>query len=273
MWHWLFGQAERDLKHWPPYEEWRENLLGPDGLLSEGCTLESIKVPDIYYFGKRPGLVRLNVDMCHSNGMRIPGAVFMRGPSMAVLITTRRDGYECVVLVEQARVPIGRMFKELPAGIIDDDLKFTNKALQEVLEEAGLSIQRNKLRSLGLVYPSPGGCNECIELFHANMEHVEPKCTAVGMVGKGEHMLLHIIPLEEAYTFVEDGKFWMAMGKLRGTQGRWPVSNHAPCSRRSSSSRAPIGPDTVPFDPPDEVLLDEAPRSFREQEDAGSDAE
>ncbi|KAJ2017330.1 hypothetical protein GGI06_002919, partial [Coemansia sp. S85] len=114
------------------------------------------------------GFVKLSSD-AHFNGTRIPGVVFLRGPSTAVLLILRTQeggrvpsrldgGY--AVMVEQPRVAAGEALLELPAGM--DDGVCT--AVKEVMEETGVAIEEGDLVELGAAYPSPGACDEMVTL-------------------------------------------------------------------------------------------------------------
>mgnify|MGYP002625797369 CR=1 FL=1 len=83
-----------------------------------------------------------------------------------VAITDSQD----VVLVEQYRLPVGRMVVELPAGLAGDIPGSENEALveaakRELLEETGYTA--NEWTELGSGYSSPGLTDESIVLFLA----------------------------------------------------------------------------------------------------------
>lgn len=75
-----------------------------------------------------------------------------------------------VILVEQYRVPLGRMSLELPAGLIGDDDSAPDEspltaAIRELEEETG--YRAATMRDLGDYYSSPGVVSESFTLFLA----------------------------------------------------------------------------------------------------------
>ena len=115
----------------------------------------------------------------------LPGIVFLRGGSVAILMILRPEGNtdeRWVVMTQQPRVPAGSLaFFEIPAGMIDDADMFVGAAAMEIREETGLKVPKHELinmtelalrNSTGVeshlqraMYPSPGGCDEFIALF------------------------------------------------------------------------------------------------------------
>lgn len=153
-------------------------------------TLCGIRILSVYRFREdKIGFVQLHADIRNEENKELPGAVFLRGGSVAVLPILRpRDSVDerWVVMTLQARVPAGSLsFMEIPAGMTDDDKnmgKLGGKAAEEMKEETGLEIPKDELIDLtGLalqdalapesrhleraMYPSPGGCDEFIRLY------------------------------------------------------------------------------------------------------------
>lgn len=138
-------------------------------------TLRSIEVQSVDMFSHdRPCFLKLKATVCNDEGESLPGSVFMRGGSVAMLIivTPERDGAkpstnsstskststntstwmadasqeEYVILTVQPRVPAGSLgFIELPAGMIDDSGSFAGAAAKEIREETGLDISDDQL--------------------------------------------------------------------------------------------------------------------------------
>ncbi|ETI24901.1 hypothetical protein G647_04271 [Cladophialophora carrionii CBS 160.54] len=123
-----------------------------------------------------------------SDARPLPGIVFLRGGSVAVLMIVRPDDDDdiskrFVVMTQQPRVPAGSLaFCEIPAGMIDDDEDaFVGAAATEIQEETGLTVRREELVDMTelavavrddgndhlqrAVYPSPGACDEFVALF------------------------------------------------------------------------------------------------------------
>ncbi|KAL7171451.1 hypothetical protein ACSBR2_036159 [Camellia fascicularis] len=77
--------------------------------------------------------------------------------------------------VFKARVPVGRLILELPAGMLNgDNGDFVGTAVKEVEEETGIRLNLEDVVDLTAlldpstgcrVFPSPGGCDDEISLF------------------------------------------------------------------------------------------------------------
>jgi 8-oxo-dGTP pyrophosphatase MutT (NUDIX family) len=115
--------------------------------------------------GNRVGFLKLRAEVTNSARESLPGAVFLRGPSVGMLVmlipddgdasSRRAEGEEeerYVLLTVQARIPAGSLaFAELPAGMVDDDAseseqgKFAGAAAREIYEELGIEIPASEL--------------------------------------------------------------------------------------------------------------------------------
>jgi len=209
---WYTGSPEL-LSAFPPYAAWVAALHAKDGLVGSGvATLHSVNVRDVFFFGARPGLARINAALLDTRDEPLPGAVFLRGDSAAVLILVPRDGVEHVVLVRQPRVPVGKMLLEIPAGMMDANHNFCNVALRELLEETGIRATPEQLRPLRRVYASPGGSDEAIQYYTLKLSTFSPPPYPLGVREEGEHIEVVTLPLTQAYESVTDGKFWTAVG-------------------------------------------------------------
>ncbi|KAI2782246.1 hypothetical protein F4815DRAFT_443704 [Daldinia loculata] len=124
-------------------------------------TLRGITIQSFDLFGRAPrqrlGFLKLIAEIKNSAGETLPGSVFLRGPSVAMLVMLVPDdvpaGHEdderYVVLTVQARIPAGSLaFVELPAGMVDEGGTFAGTAAQEIKEELGLEIPASELRCL-----------------------------------------------------------------------------------------------------------------------------
>lgn len=113
--------------------------------------------------GSRLGFVKLTADVRNADGETLPGAVFLRGPSVAMLVMLIPEGghddaataaaatsdERYVILTVQPRVAAGSLeFVELPAGMVDDAGTFAGAAAKEIQEELGLEIPASELRCL-----------------------------------------------------------------------------------------------------------------------------
>lgn len=120
-----------------------------------------------------------------------------RGIRAAVILAVE-DGH--VLLVEQYRVPLGRVCLELPAGLIGDGADAGENALlaagRELEEETGYRAE--KLEDLGEFFSSPGMVSESFTLVRAS--HL----TRVGDGGgiEGENITCHRVALKDLPDFV-----------------------------------------------------------------------
>lgn len=122
-----------------------------------------------------------------------------RGIRAAAIIAIDDEG--CVLLVEQFRVPLGRVCLEIPAGLIGDDDGHENEsaetaAIRELEEETGYTAAH--MDNLGEFHSSPGMVSEAFTLLRAR------GLTKVGEGGglPGEDITVHRVPLTELSQFV-----------------------------------------------------------------------
>ncbi|KAL1841051.1 hypothetical protein VTJ49DRAFT_7435 [Mycothermus thermophilus] len=166
-------------------------------------TLHSITVQSYDLFGSsRLGFVKLTSHISTAQGETLPGAVFLRGPSVAVLVllvpddvapgSAQEEDERMAVLTVQPRIAAGSLgFAELPAGMVDGETgNFAGQAAREMQEELGVEIKEEELVCLSElvgddgspggskdgegdgnvplprgVYPSPGACDEYIPIY------------------------------------------------------------------------------------------------------------
>lgn len=141
-----------------------------------------------------------------------------RGIKAAVILAVDAEG--CVILVEQYRVPLGRVCIELPAGLIGDDDSFEGEdvasaAARELEEETGYRAER--IEVLGEFWSSPGMVSESYTLVRAHgLERVGD-----GGGTDGENITVHRVPLAQIPAFIAerreagdgiDGKILLLMG-------------------------------------------------------------
>lgn len=71
-----------------------------------------------------------------------------------------------VVFIRQLRAVIGRYIWELPAGTLAKGEKPADCAKREAEEETGYIVKN--VKKIGIIYTSPGFCNEVIHIFRAD---------------------------------------------------------------------------------------------------------
>ncbi|MBV1788951.1 NUDIX domain-containing protein [Marinobacterium sp. D7] len=132
--------------------------------------------------------------------------LFRRGNAVCVLLyDPHRDA---VVLVEQFRVgaleaPQGPWLLELVAGIVEPGETAVDVAVRESDEEAGLAI--TGVRPISRFLPSPGACDEWIDLMFACVDAAEAEGVH-GLPDEGEDIKVQVIDAEVAFELVRDGR-------------------------------------------------------------------
>jgi 8-oxo-dGTP pyrophosphatase MutT (NUDIX family) len=161
---------------------------------------------------------KLAATVTDENGDRIPGAVFLRGDAVGILIVLSAEQREWVVLITQPRFPSGRFESvEIPAGMMDDRGDFCGTAAREIKEETGLEFQVDELEFLGDFFPSCGGSDENLRLYVCRREMPEAEIHALqgslaGMPHEHERIRLKLVPLSELPEHTNDPKALIAYG-------------------------------------------------------------
>lgn len=124
-----------------------------------------------------------------------------RGIRAAAIIAIDDDGH--VILVEQYRVPLGKVCLEIPAGLIGDDESMAGEseieaALRELEEETGYHAAR--IEVLGEFYSSPGMISESFLLMRARGL---TRVSAGGGTGS-EDIRVHRVRLADLPQFVQE---------------------------------------------------------------------
>jgi ADP-ribose pyrophosphatase len=104
-----------------------------------------------------------------------------------------------VILVEQYRVPLGRMCLELPAGLVGDEMAGEGAdvaAARELEEETG--YRAAAIEVVGEFYSSPGMVSESFTFVRA---HGLTKVSDGGGVD-GEDIIVHRIALDQVADFI-----------------------------------------------------------------------
>ena len=132
--------------------------------------------------------------------------VIVRPPSVGVVLYDPNP--DTVVLVEQFRAgPMASdddpWLLEVVAGISEPGESLEEVALREVREEADCEVQH--LIPVTDFYVSPGATNEKLKLYCGIVD--ASKAGGVhGLDIEGEDIKVHVIPFEEAYNMVQDGR-------------------------------------------------------------------
>ncbi len=126
-----------------------------------------------------------------------------RGIKAAVILAI--DEADHVLLVEQFRVPLGKLCLELPAGLVGDDDSTPDEdaataAVRELEEETGYTAARMEL--LGEFYSSPGMVSESFTLLRAHgLSQIGP-----GGGTDGEDITVHRVALSALPQFIETAR-------------------------------------------------------------------
>ncbi|PKU73108.1 nudix hydrolase 14, chloroplastic [Dendrobium catenatum] len=205
------------------FKQWLKNMQSEKGLLAGGqMHLQHVEVQGIDMFGNSIGFLKFKAEVFDKQtGMKVPGIVFARGPSVAVLILLESEEDTFVVLTEQVRVPVGKLILELPAGMVDDEGgDVVGTAVREVEEETGIKLNVQDMVNLTAfldpttsckVFPSPGGCDEELSLFlyKGNVKKEIIKALQgkeMGLRDHGELIKVHVVPYDKLWRITADAK-------------------------------------------------------------------
>ncbi|KAI8894109.1 hypothetical protein BC833DRAFT_556289 [Globomyces pollinis-pini] len=216
------------IEQFTPFLKWQSKFSN-DLIQNNQDHLEihSIEIQDLDFFGKsRIGFLKFKVDLNWLNGPKIPGIVFCRGDSVAILLVLKATDNDelnldpLVLLVKQPRIPIGSMScLELPAGMLDNSTSFAGVAAQELKEECDITIVEKSLIPLTdkSLTPSPGGCDESIGIFL--YEHHLSSTEIMALNGKltglrdhGERIQLQLVKLSNLHSATQSLTVLAALG-------------------------------------------------------------
>ncbi|KAL0475360.1 NUDIX family hydrolase [Neurospora intermedia] len=236
------GLSQEQLLEFHPFRSWISTLENSLGLQAQNRShpfhqdpyvLRSVTIQSFDLFGgKRLGFLKLLAEVTNSAGEKLPGSVFLRGPSVAMLVILIPEDAPVdtderyVVLTVQPRIPAGSLeFVELPAGMVDEEGQFVGTAAKEIEEELGLKIPTSELKCLSemadispksddgkiqdgnlprAMYPSAGGCDEYIPIYMH--ERRVPRDTLSDWTGRltglrehGEKISLKLIKMQDLW--------------------------------------------------------------------------
>jgi ADP-sugar diphosphatase len=202
--------------------------------ISPNIAIEAITVVSV---DNRPNgqaiFAKLAVTAKDKTGRKLPGVIFLRGGSVAILpiLTAKENGQKYVVFTEQYRLAVGDdALVEIPAGMLDGSGDFVGVTAKEFEEEIGIPLKNDELIPLspileledemrtpyskGIVI-SPGACDEVMRFFL--FERELPLAEILALKGKltgnreeGELIKLRIIELDNVTRFTRDAKFYAA---------------------------------------------------------------
>lgn len=237
------GLEKATLLAFRPFQNWLSTIQRSLKLQSRAThpfnddpySIRSITVQSYDLFGgDRLGFIKMKAEVSNTAGESLPGSVFLRGPSVAMLVILVPDDVERgsaaenderhVILTVQARIPAGSLeFVELPAGIVDDGGTFAGTAAKEIKEELGLELPSSELTCMsdlaqgdaradlqadeGLpaaMYPSAGGSDEHIPVYmherrvpREQLKDWTGKLT--GLRDHGEKITLKLVKLKDLW--------------------------------------------------------------------------
>ncbi|KAF1997143.1 nudix hydrolase 14 [Amniculicola lignicola CBS 123094] len=251
--------AQDQLLNFPAFKNWISTLQHSLSLQKQEShafhkdpyKLRKVDIQAVDWFTKtKLGFVKIQAEVTTDRGDWLPGAVFLRGGSVGMLIVlqpntappnTEQDKH--VLLTIQPRIAAGSLaLAELPAGMLDDGT-FAGKAAEEIREETGLTVPENELINMSdialsnmssstspsdeeklqnAVYPSPGACDEFIPLF-LYQKRIDPKeledlsGKLTGLRHEGEKITLKLVKLEDLWK--EGGRDAKALAALTLYEG------------------------------------------------------
>ncbi|KAK3396000.1 hypothetical protein B0T20DRAFT_257887 [Sordaria brevicollis] len=236
------GLSQEQLLGFHPFRSWISTLENSLSLQAQNLShpfhkdpyvLRSVTIQSFDLFGgKRLGFLKLVAEVTNGAGEKLPGSIFLRGPSVAMLVILIPDDAPAdtderyVLLTVQPRVPAGSLeFVELPAGMVDEEGEFAGTAANEIEEELGLKIPASELKCLSemadmspkfengktqdgnlpqAMYPSAGGCDEYIPIYMH--ERRVPRDTLndwsgrlTGLREHGEKITLKLIKMQDLW--------------------------------------------------------------------------
>ncbi|KAH6712269.1 NUDIX family hydrolase-like protein [Leptodontidium sp. MPI-SDFR-AT-0119] len=227
--------CKEEVLEFPAFKNWISSLQSNMALqnnpkhvyYNSPYVLRDIKIQAIDRFGKRIGFMKIVANITNSKGEFLPGAIFLRGASVGMLVLLQPDDLPAgshdekhVILTVQSRAATGGLqFVELPAGMVDNG-SFSGTAAKEIQEEIGLDIPEDELINLSelaipacadgeeqsprAMFPSPGGCDEYIPIFlhekripREQLKEWAGKLT--GLRSEGEKITLKLVKLEDLW--------------------------------------------------------------------------
>lgn len=182
--------------------------------------LHEVHFQSMDMFGPRIGFLKWKCTIYLDN-ICLPGIVFARGGSVAVLPVLECEGEEYTILCVQPRVALGKHnIIEFPAGMLDGENNFAGICAKELKEEADIDIEPDELIDMGLLAwgadvkgmtSQCGASDEFIRQFmfrrtvtSEELEEMNGKHT--GELEAGETITLKICKLSDVWRISPDSK-------------------------------------------------------------------
>jgi len=133
---------------------------------------------------------------------------FDRGDSVAALLINHTE--EKLILIKQFRYPVYTIDKnnawtwEIVAGMVENNLTPEETIIHEIAEETGYQV--SKVNPLFYFYPTPGGSNEKVYLYFAEIEKKDQITSGGGVTTEGEDILVQEISFTNAFKMLDSGE-------------------------------------------------------------------
>ena len=132
--------------------------------------------------------------------------VLDRGDAVAVLLF--RPETQTIILIKQFRFPASQKVDgwllEVVAGMVDDGENPEEAAKRETLEESGYDVR--ELELIAEFFPTPGGSNERIYLYYAEVSAGMRTADGGGLVSEGEDIEIVEVGLDQAASMMQQGR-------------------------------------------------------------------
>lgn len=114
-----------------------------------------------------------------------------------------------IALIEQFRLPahaagLSPMQTELPAGLLEPGEDPAQAGARELLEEAGLAARA--IAPIGRFLLMPGGCDEVLHFFCAQVDLGDAAAATHGLAHEGEETRVILLPAEDAFRLVAENR-------------------------------------------------------------------
>ena len=228
-----------------PFKKWVAEL-------DPRFVVSSVLIQCIDMFGPRVGFVKFLASVTFQ-GKPVPGIVFARGPAVGILTVLICGTERWVVCCRQPRLPVGRHFLEIPAGMMDDKGSFVGVAAKEMEEETGILIKEYDLTDLTALaygpgepcgpggseaaqaggplhgmFPNAGGCDEFIRIMYYTKEVSEAYLSELhgkltGCAEEQENIRLELVRYADLWRLCPESKALSAQLLLERLQAAGKV--------------------------------------------------